>query len=1278
VSAFSPSRARHSAEISDSDLVRAHRTLLVLSAQRICRKKKQLILISNLYVQHSTCISSTKSHNEDYFSALDCKSMQCPICQAENLPTAASCTKCSTPLPLSDPALDATVLGGTLPPGANPRGTSAWSIAVTQPTDALYAQGGELVGTLLAERYEILELLGQGGMGAVYKARDNELERFVALKLIRPELASNPEILRRFKQELILAREVTHRNVIRIFDLGQAKGFKFITMEFVEGRDLRAVLRAREKLPPEEVVGIVGQVCRALEAAHAAGVVHRDLKPQNIMLDAKDRVYVMDFGIAHSLETPGMTQTGALMGTPEYMSPEQAKGMKVDARSDLFSLGIIFYEMLTGVSPYKADTALATLLKRTQERPQPPADVDPTIPKAISDVVMKCLEIDRDHRYSAAREILEDLGLEAHTSVRTIAPTMLPSAAAPKPADVSLFQRNRIWIAGIAAVVLLAAVGIVFRGKIFSRSAGKPSAPIEQASLAILPLRNASGDSSLDWLGPSMADMLSTDVGQSSRLRTISPDRLHQVLSDLRITPETSIDPTMVARIAEFTSADTVVWGQYAKYGEQIRIDATLLDLKHNRREPLKIEAASEKEIPATVDGLAELIRKNLAVSPDVVKELKASSFQPSSKSLPALRDYNQGVQFLRDGKNLQAVKMFQTATKEDPQFALAYSRLAETDSVLGYDSDAEQSSGKALDLSQQLPLPEKYLIEANHARITKDNKKAIEAYQNLAKISPDNSDIESALGNIYENSGDFAKAREFYQKLLAANPKEITTLLAIGRVEILSGNPQASLDPLNRALSLAIQVDNQEQKGTILHVLGAAYASLDKPDDALQNYKQALEIRRGLGQKKGIADGLNMIAETYNGLGKSDLALKNYNDALQIYREIGDQQDIGNVLSNLGQYDDDHGKYDEALKLLKEALQIHRDLHNQNNEALCLNNIGNTYLFKGDYDDARLYFEQALQLREKINVPGDIATTLHNLAEVNTKSGQYEQALSQYMRALELFRNAGDKQGTAVEAYSVGTIFENQGRYGSAESSKKQALQNFREAKENSFWMGEALSGYGNVLSEIGRFDEGAKTLGEALEFSRQLKNDALVAQALNWQGDNFLYRGDLGSAKSSYDQALQMASKTTDRQLLLVSKLNSAKITIEEGQPQGAMKALKGVADEAEALGLKYLSIECSIVEAEGKMQLKDYSAAQQQLERAALQSEKLGLQPLLLKAHFLLGRWSRDKGALADATGHYQRALILLDAIKKDPGADKIMERADFKAIYAESDRWVREHK
>jgi len=1143
-------------------------------------------------------------------------------------------------------------------------------VAVSPPPDAPYAQGEELVGTLLADRYGILALLGQGGMGAVYKAHDTELERLVALKLIRPDLASNPEILRRFKQELILAREVTHRNVIRIFDLGQAKGFKFITMEYVEGRDLRVILREREKLPPEETVRIIAQVCRALEAAHAAGVVHRDLKPQNIMLDAKDRVYVMDFGIAHSLETPGMTQTGALMGTPEYMSPEQAKGIKVDPRSDLFSLGIIFYELLTGISPFKADTALATLLKRTQERAQPPAEIDPAIPKAISDVVMKCLEIDRDQRFSNAREILEDLGQEMPTSVRTVAPTLPPLIPAPQAEKISPFARYRAWIAGAAAVVLFAALGIAFRGKIFP---AKRAAPVEQASLAILPFRNASGDASLDWLGPSLADMLSTDVGQSARLRTISPDRLHQVLSDLKITPGAAIDPATVGRIAEFSNADTVVWGQYARFGEQIRIDATLLDLKHNRRAPLKIEAASEKEIPGTVDGLAELIRKNLAVSSDVLKELKASSFQPSSKSVPALRDYNQGVQLLRNGKNLEAVKTLQAAVKEDPQFALAYSRLAETDSALGYDSDAEKYSRKAVELSQQLPLAERYLIEANHARIMKDNKKAIEAYENLAKTFPDNADVEYTLGNLYVEKGDYDKARSQFSKILNSDPKNIKALWQMGVVEIMKDDPQAALDPLNKGLSLSVQMDNQEQKGLILLSMGISYRLMNKPEEALRNYQESLAIQHRIGQKRGEAASLNEMAQVYSLLGKPDAALASFNEAMRVRREIGDKKEIGDTLIDLGNFYEDRGQHDQALKMLKESLQIQRDSGDETYQALCLDRIGSIHVSKGEYEDALTYFQQALQLREKLKVPGEIVETVYNLADTDAKLGQYDQALSQYLRALDLYRSAGDKRGAAIDSYSMGSLFGYQGRYGAALNSKEEALKTLRELQDRSSWMAEILSGYGGALAEAGRWDEAQKALDEALSLARELKSQPLVAETLNFQGDAAYYRGDFKSAQTLYGQALEAASRTKDRDKVLISKVSLAKVAIQEGRSAAAISSLKSLAQEADGLGLKYLSVECSVDLAEALVNAKDYSSALQELEPVLGKVEKLGLRTLLARGHYLLATALRLTGNSAEATGHYREALRWLEEIRKEAGSNNVMQRADLNSMYTESARW-----
>src|ERR1700756_2923943 len=259
----------------------------------------------------------------------------------------------------------ATMLEGALPPMPPPTGqkpppagaSKASPVGPTSTVGLLLLQPG----TVLGNRYEIIQILGEGGMGAVYKAKDIELGRVIALKVIRPELASNPEILQRFKQELVLARQVTDRNIIRIFDLGEADGIRFITMEYVEGTSLYQVLQEQGKLPVKEAAEIVEQVLSGLKAAHREGVIHRDLKPGNIMRDPQGRILVMDFGLARSLAGDGMTRTGTMMGTMEYMSPEQAQAKELDARSDIFTSGLICYELLTGKMPYHANRVLAGL-----------------------------------------------------------------------------------------------------------------------------------------------------------------------------------------------------------------------------------------------------------------------------------------------------------------------------------------------------------------------------------------------------------------------------------------------------------------------------------------------------------------------------------------------------------------------------------------------------------------------------------------------------------------------------------------------------------------------------------------------------------------------------------------------------------------------------------------------------------------------------------------------------------------------------------------------------
>src|SRR3984885_12861500 len=325
--------------------------------------------------------------------------------------------------------------------------------------DGDFSEGGQHVltsGHLLAQRYEILSLLGEGGMGAVYKAKDVELSRLVALKVIRPDLARNRAILDRFKQELILATQVTDRNVVRIYDLGEAEGIKFITMEYVEGEDFAHILHQRTKLPPHEAVVVIEQVCRALAAAHNVGVIHRDLKPQNIMWEKTGRILVMDFGLAKTLEGDRMTQTGAMVGTMEYMSPEQALAQNLDQRSDIFSLGLIFYELLTGQTPFRADSALASLIKRTQERVVPVSELDKSVPPQLSQIVGRCLERDVVLRYQSASELLADLELWSGTGKSGII------AARLRPGPRRGADENKRLLAGAAGLVLLLVAALAY------------------------------------------------------------------------------------------------------------------------------------------------------------------------------------------------------------------------------------------------------------------------------------------------------------------------------------------------------------------------------------------------------------------------------------------------------------------------------------------------------------------------------------------------------------------------------------------------------------------------------------------------------------------------------------------------------------------------------------------------------------------------------------------------------------------------------------------------
>ena len=350
--------------------------------------------------------------------------MKCPSCGKENAQDTRFCGYCGSELPISPdrPPLEVTKTYQT-PPGRYSR------------------------GTVIAGRYEVIEFLGEGGMGAVYRVYDKKLKEVVALKFLRPEISMEPRLIERFQAELKLARQISHRHVCRLYDLGEEGFSLFITMEYIQGEDLKRFIRRTGHLNEPKVRTIARQVAEGLAEAHHFGIIHRDLKPHNIMIDQEGNAKIMDFGLARSVQQQGITQKGMILGTPEYMPPEQAEGLEADRRSDLYSLGVIMFEMVTGQVPFRGDTPLSVALKHKLETPPDPRELNPGLSEEMGRIILRCLEKNPDDRYQQAEELILDLKAspdEQSSTPRPVSssrktPAATPQAIPQPPAEERLF-----------------------------------------------------------------------------------------------------------------------------------------------------------------------------------------------------------------------------------------------------------------------------------------------------------------------------------------------------------------------------------------------------------------------------------------------------------------------------------------------------------------------------------------------------------------------------------------------------------------------------------------------------------------------------------------------------------------------------------------------------------------------------------------------------------------------------------------------------------------------
>ncbi len=674
--------------------------------------------------------------------------MKCPKCRFENPDNTRFCGNCAAPLSIPDETLEA----------------HTETLATPMPDITR--------GSVLNGRYEIVEEIGKGGMGKVYKAFDGDIDEYVALKIIRPEIASDENTISRFKNELKLARKISHRNVCRMYDLGKDGDTRFISMEYVSGEDLKRSIQRMGSLTIRKTVDIGRQICQGLSEAHRLGVFHRDLKPHNIMIDREGNARIMDFGIARFPEAKGITDSGMMIGTPHYLSPEQVEGFETDHRSDIYSLGVILFEMVAGQVPFDGDTTLSIVVKHKTEIPRDPRDFNNQIPEKLSQLILKCLEKDPKQRYQSAEELCMEL-----TRIEDDLPTTETAVSREKSRIRSLklgLKPLRIWVILLLSSFIVVA-GYFFYDMILKKKGPSSAITVERRgpnSILVLPFKDISPERDETPLSLMMADMLIMNLHVFKECRVMS-------LTSALAYEDSGKD---IQTIGKELNVDNILEGTILSTEGNLRITSQLSSVADGSVVWAQTFDGKSDSALTIQDDITKSVARTLGIKNVEEKLYMKTATAPtellSNEHYLRGRHYEISYYISNDPIDFdKCVQNYLNVVSTNPDDALTHWRLGNLYEARFINERMEKTY---LDLMFAC-FQKAYEIDPNFAEANcgmgwsyfykRDNAKAYEFMKRAYEIDPNNAEINFFIGSFFRSIGLLEQAIRHYSRGLDIDP---------------------------------------------------------------------------------------------------------------------------------------------------------------------------------------------------------------------------------------------------------------------------------------------------------------------------------------------------------------------------------------------------------------------------------------------------------------------------------------------------------------------------